>query len=70
MNNISKIAVFCGSSFGNNDDFISSTKALGKAFARNNISLVYGGGYRGLMGALAEAVQANNGHVIGVLPGV
>ena len=68
MNNISKIAVFCGSSFGNNDDFISSTKALGKAFARNNISLVYGGGYRGLMGALAEAVQANNGHVIGVLP--
>ena len=68
MNKISKIAVFCGSSFGNNDDFISSTKALGKAFARNNITLVYGGGYRGFMGALAEAVQANNGHVIGVLP--
>lgn len=63
-----KIAVFCGSSAGNNIDYINATKKLGKFFAQNNIDVVYGGGNVGLMGALADSVMENNGKVYGVIP--
>ena len=36
--------------------------------ARDGIELVYGGGSVGLMGAIADAVLAANGRVIGVIP--
>jgi len=51
-----KIAVFCGSSTGNDIAFINATKKLGKFFAHNNIDVVYGGGNIGLMGAIADSV--------------
>lgn len=36
--------------------------------ARRGIRLVYGGGHVGLMGAIADAVLAGGGEVIGVIP--
>jgi len=36
--------------------------------ARRGISLVYGGGSRGLMGELADAALGGSGRVIGVIP--
>jgi len=36
--------------------------------ARRGIGIVYGGGRRGLMGALADAALAEGGEVIGVIP--
>lgn len=63
-----RIAVFCGSKFGNDLGFSKSAKELGKELAINNIELVYGGGAVGLMGVLADAVLENNGKVIGVIP--
>ena len=68
MDNITKVAVFCGSSFGNDDSFKLITHSLGALLAENSLTLVYGGGYRGLMGSVAQGVKDNNGHVIGVLP--
>lgn len=68
MEGIKAIAVFSGSSFGTHEGYKAAAEALGKEIARRSISLVYGGGYRGLMGTVAEAVQDNGGHVIGVLP--
>ncbi|WP_321315141.1 TIGR00730 family Rossman fold protein [Halarcobacter sp.] len=62
------IAVFCGSSSGNDNDFLDSTKELGKYFALNGIDVVYGGGKVGLMGALADSVMQNGGKVYGVIP--
>jgi len=62
------IAVFCGSSSGNDIDFFNSTKELGKYFALNNIDVVYGGGKVGLMGALSDSVMENGGKVYGVIP--
>jgi uncharacterized protein (TIGR00730 family) len=41
---------------------------LGTALARNGIELVYGGASVGLMGAVADAVLAEGGRVIGVMP--
>ena len=68
MEGIKAITVFSGSSFGTHEGYKEAAKALGREMARRSISLVYGGGYRGLMGTVAEAVHDSGGHVIGVLP--
>ena len=63
-----RVAVFCGSAFGNNPAFRSEATALGAAIAQAGLGLVYGGACRGLMGAVADAALAAGGEVIGVLP--
>lgn len=63
-----KIAVFCGSSSGNNIKYTNATKELGKFFVENNIEVVYGGGNVGLMGVIADSVMENGGKVYGVIP--
>lgn len=67
---IKNIAVFCGSKSGNDPEFVLQTIALGNLMAQENITLVYGGGNKGLMGAVADAVMLGNGEVIGVIPEV
>jgi len=62
------LAVFCGSKNGNNILFNEHAISLGKLLAEKGITLVYGGGRVGLMGAVADAVMSNNGKVIGVIP--
>lgn len=62
------VAVFCGSRNGRNDLFTKHTAELGKLIAVLNLKLVYGGGSKGLMGTLAEAVLSNGGKVLGVIP--
>ena len=63
-----RIAVFCGSSSGDNPEYIKATAMLGKYFADNGIEVVYGGGKVGLMGTLADSVLAHGGKVYGVIP--
>ena len=65
---INSIAVFCGASTGTNPIYKEVAKALGQYFATHQITLVYGGGKIGLMGTIADAVMANKGKVIGVIP--
>jgi len=62
------IAVFCGSSLGNNPTIIDEAKHLGKVFAQNNIALVYGAAKIGIMGLVAQNVIDNSGTTIGVIP--
>ena len=68
MIDLKAIAVFCASSEGNDTIIISEAKALGKALANENITLVYGAAKIGLMGKLAQATLENHGKVIGVIP--
>ena len=63
-----RIAVFCGSSVGFNPVYKEAAKELGNYFANNHIGMVYGGGKVGLMGVIADAILAQNGEVIGVIP--
>ncbi len=63
-----KIAVFCGSSSGNQAEFLEETRKLGQYFAQQGIDLVYGGGKVGLMGAIADSVLVHGGKVYGVIP--
>jgi uncharacterized protein (TIGR00730 family) len=41
---------------------------FGEILADNGVGLVYGGGASGLMGAIAAAVQARGGEIIGIIP--
>jgi uncharacterized protein (TIGR00730 family) len=65
---MSRLCVFCGSSFGARDVYRAEAEAFGGLLARRQIELVYGGARVGLMGALADAVLAGGGRVTGVIP--
>ncbi|HEY6937198.1 MAG TPA: TIGR00730 family Rossman fold protein [Terriglobales bacterium] len=65
---IQRICVFCGSSDGARPEYLDAATELGKQLAATNIGLVYGGAGVGLMGAVADAVLAAGGEVIGVMP--
>ncbi len=62
------IAVFCGSKTGNDPVYVMHAQELGALMGAHKITLVYGGGKVGLMGAVADAVMENGGEVIGVIP--
>jgi len=64
---INSLAVFCGSKNGNNPVYTEHAKELGKLLAKNNITLIYGGGSTGIMGAVADAMMEGGGKVIGII---
>ena len=68
MSTIRSICVYCGSSPGTNPEFVAIARAFGQILAENGITLVFGGGSRGLMGALAHAVLEHGGRVVGIIP--
>jgi len=68
MGQIRKICVYCGSSAGTDPAYVAAATRLGEILADAGIGLVYGGGSAGVMGALARAVQARGGDIVGVIP--
>jgi uncharacterized protein (TIGR00730 family) len=64
---ITSIAVFCGSNFGNSDAYADGARRLGRALADANITLVYGGTTKGLMGVVADGLIAAGGTAHGVI---
>ncbi|MGB3849181.1 MAG: TIGR00730 family Rossman fold protein [Tunicatimonas sp.] len=62
------ITVFCASNLGTDPQYEAAARTLGRFLAAQKITLVYGGGRVGLMGTLADAVLAEQGRVIGVIP--
>lgn len=63
-----KIAVFCGASSGFKKIYREQAAALGAYFVEHKIAMVFGGGKIGMMGAIADAMIARKGEVIGVIP--
>ncbi len=63
-----RLCVFCGSSAGESRVYAQAASTFGTLLARRGIGVVYGGGRVGLMGALADAVLAAGGEVVGVIP--
>ena len=62
------ICVFCGASEGNNPAYVENARLLGHTIATQGRRLVYGGGKKGLMGIVADAVLEAGGEVTGVIP--
>ncbi|MCX6332556.1 MAG: TIGR00730 family Rossman fold protein [Bacteroidetes bacterium] len=65
---ISAITIFCGSRSGHQADFETQATVLGKLLAQKEVTLIYGGGNKGMMGAVANACLLNGGKVIGIIP--
>jgi len=68
VNNVRRLAVYCGSASGSSEVFAAATRATAKAMAGRGVDLVYGGGRLGLMGLIADSVLAGGGRVYGVIP--
>ena len=66
--NYKSLALYCGSSTGNNPVYARQAARFGKMCAQKSLTLYFGGGSIGLMGAAAEACLSKGGKVIGVAP--
>lgn len=65
---IRAITAFCGSKSGNKASYELAAAEIGNYLALAGIQLVYGGGSKGIMGALANAVLQKKGQVLGIIP--
>lgn len=65
---ISAVTIFCGSKAGNDAAYVQHAQELGTLLAQQSIVLVYGGGNKGIMGAVANAALTAGGKVIGIIP--
>lgn len=63
-----KICVFCSSSPDIDNEYLLAGEHLGETIAKKGLTLVYGAGKYGIMGAVARGAQKQNGYVIGVVP--
>jgi uncharacterized protein (TIGR00730 family) len=68
MNDVSTIAVYCGSKLGAHPAFAKMAQELGQQIAERGIHLVFGGGRVGLMGEVANQALERGGMVTGVIP--
>ena len=68
MNTIRSICVYCGSSPGRTPGYLASGRILGRTIAEARIRLVYGGGNKGIMGAVADGALEAGGAVTGIIP--
>lgn len=65
---IRSVCVYCGSSPGNDPSYINSGRLLGRMLAEAGLRLVYGGGTKGIMGAVAQGAMNAGGKVTGIIP--
>jgi hypothetical protein len=62
------VCVFCGSQAGVRPEYVASAREFAQAATQRGLTLVFGGGHVGLMGALADAALEHRGQIIGVIP--
>ena len=65
---IGRVSVYCASSRQSDPAYREAAARLGTLLAAEGITIVYGGGAVGSMGALADAALGAGGRVVGVLP--
>jgi uncharacterized protein (TIGR00730 family) len=67
---VNVICVYCGSSDKLHPDYLEAARQTGILIAQRGLTLVYGAGCTGLMGALADGALQAGGVVIGVIPAI
>lgn len=68
MSTIRSICVYCGSSPGRGEVYLEAGRALGRSIAASGLRLVYGGGTKGIMGAVSAGTREAGGKVMGIIP--
>jgi uncharacterized protein (TIGR00730 family) len=62
------VCVYCGASMRVSAHYLEAATQVGTELAKNDLTVVYGGGRMGLMGNVADAALAAGGKVIGIIP--
>jgi uncharacterized protein (TIGR00730 family) len=62
------VCVYCGSSDRMSEAYLRSAREMGTEIAKRSMTLVYGAGCTGMMGAVADGALEAGGEVIGVIP--
>lgn len=65
---IRAVCVYCGSSSGNDNAYVEAGEQLGRALAESKLTLIFGGGTHGVMGAVARGALEYGGKVGAVIP--
>jgi uncharacterized protein (TIGR00730 family) len=65
---IRRVCVYCASSRQSDPAYLDAARRLGALWAAHDVTVVYGGGSVGSMGALADGALDAGGQVVGVLP--
>ena len=62
------VCVYCASSRSSHPEYREAAFRLGEVLASHGLGIIYGGGARGSMGALADGALSKGGRVVGILP--
>jgi uncharacterized protein (TIGR00730 family) len=62
------VCVYCASSHTAHPEYREAAFRLGETLALRGITVIYGGGGKGSMGALADGAMSKDGRVVGILP--
>jgi len=65
---IKAVTVFGGAASGSDPIFRETATRLGQGLAEAGITVIFGGGSIGMMGAVADGALAAGGEVIGIIP--
>lgn len=68
MNTVESVCVYCGSSNGRTDGYVAAGRLFGNRLAGAGLRLVYGGGTKGIMGAVAAGCLEEGGAATGIIP--
>lgn len=68
MKTIQRIGVYCSSYEGLDEVYKKAALELGQLLAEHHITMIYGGGAKGLMGEVSRAAMDKGGRVIGFMP--
>jgi uncharacterized protein (TIGR00730 family) len=65
---IERVCIYCGSSDKIPQIYLDAAYRMGEVVARQNMTVVYGAGNTGMMGAVADGAITARGHVWGIVP--
>ena len=65
---MNRLCVYCGSKAGVDGGYADAARELASLLVAADITLVYGGAAKGIMGVLADSVLELGGDAIGVIP--
>jgi len=65
---VKSVVVYCGSSDESRAVYLEAASRMGQALVDRGLTLIFGGGRTGMMGAVADAALQAGGTVVGIMP--
>jgi hypothetical protein len=65
---LERVGIYCGSSDDVDPSYLQAARLAGQTLAERGVTIIFGGGGTGMMGALADGALAAGGKVLGIIP--